>query len=117
MKEEERSRIMAVQMSNLRGLLGFRRMGRVANAEIRKLCGMTKGVDERIEDCVLQWLGHVERMENDKIAKTKRAYIGECAECFSVGRLQKRWIDTMKDCLRKRSLDVRQARRMVQDRC
>ena len=29
----------------------------------------------------------------------------------------KRGIDTMKECLRKRGLDVRQARRMFQDRC
>ena len=34
----------------------------------------------------------------------------------SVGRPQKRGIDTMKECLKKRGLDVRQARRMVQDR-
>ena len=34
----------------------------------------------------------------------------------SVGRPWKRWNDTVKECLRKRGLDVRQARRMVQDR-
>ena len=38
---------------------------------------------------------------------------GEGAGNRSVGRPWKRWIDTVKDCLRKRSLDVRQARRMV----
>ena len=32
-----------------------------------------------------------------------------------VGRV-KRWIDTVKECLKKRGLNVRQARRMVQDR-
>ena len=32
----------------------------------------------------------------------------------SVGRQWKRWIETMKDCLRKRGLDVKKARRMVQ---
>ena len=31
-------------------------------------------------------------------------------------RLRKRWTDTVKDCLRKRGLDGRQARRKVQDR-
>ena len=31
-----------------------------------------------------------------------------------VGRPKKRWIDTVKDCLRKRGLDVRQAGRMVE---
>ena len=57
---------------------------------------------------------HVERMENDKI--TKRVYVGVCAGSHSVGRLWKRWNDTMKDYLKKRGLDVRQARRMVHDR-
>ena len=31
----------------------------------------------------------------------------------SVSRLKKRWTDTVKECLRKRGMDVRQARRMV----
>ena len=37
-KEKERSRVRAVQMDNLRGLLGIRRMDRVPNAQIRELC-------------------------------------------------------------------------------
>ena len=50
----------------------------------------------------------LERMENDRFAK--RVYVVECA-----GRPRKRWIDAVKDCLRKRGLDVSRARRMVQD--
>ena len=50
-------------------------------------------------------------MKNDRIAK--RVYVGEYAGSRSVGRPWKRWIDTVKDCLRKRGLDVGQAR-MVQ---
>ena len=34
-KEKERPRIRVVQMDNLRGLLGIRRMDRVPNARIR----------------------------------------------------------------------------------
>ena len=37
-KEKERSRIRAVQMDNLRGLLGVRRIGRFPNARIKELC-------------------------------------------------------------------------------
>ena len=37
-------------MDNLRGLLGIKRMDRVLNARIRKLCGVTKGLDERIDE-------------------------------------------------------------------
>ena len=35
----------------------------------------------------------------DRIAK--RVYVGECAGDRSVGRPRKRWIDTVKECLRK----------------
>ena len=35
-------------------------------------------------------------------------YVEEYVGSHSVGRLQKRWIDNMKDCLRKRGLDVSQ---------
>ena len=83
-KERERSRIKAVQMDNLRGLLGIRRMDRVPNAQIRELCGVKKGLDERIDEGILQWSSHVVRMESDRIAK--RVYVEECAGSLSVGR-------------------------------
>ena len=38
-------------------------------------------------------------MENDRFAK--RVNVGECAGSLSVGRPWKRWIDTVKECLRK----------------
>ena len=113
-KEKERSRIRAVQASNLRGLLGIRRMGKVSNARIRDLLQVTKEVGQRIGEGVLRWFGHVERIENDRLAK--RVYVGEHAGSRSVGRPQKRWIDTVKDCLKKRVLDVGQARRIVNNR-
>ena len=53
-------------------------------------------------------------MENDRIAK--RAYAGECVGSRSVGRPRKRWIDTVKNCLKLPGLDVRQARRLVHGR-
>ena len=40
---KERSRIRAVQMETLRGLLVIRRMDRVSNAQIRELCQVKKG--------------------------------------------------------------------------
>ena len=53
-------------------------------------------------------------MENNRIAK--RVYVGNCTGSRSVGRPRKRWIDTVEECLKKRNLDVRQARRMVHDK-
>ena len=57
-------------MDNLRGLLGIRRMDRVPNAQIRKLCGVLRGVNEKFDEGVLQWFGHVERI-------AKRVYVRE----------------------------------------
>ena len=38
-----RFRIMAVQMDNLRGLLGIKRMDKIPNVQIRELHGVMKG--------------------------------------------------------------------------
>ena len=98
-------------MDNLRGLLSIRRMDRVPNARIRELCGVRKGLDEGM----LRWFAHLERMESRMIAK--RVYVGEYAGSRSAGRPRKRWLETVKECLMKRGLDVRrQATRIEQDR-
>ena len=58
-----------------------------------------EGLDERVNEGVLRWFSHLERMENDRIAK--RVFVGDCAGSCSVGRPRKRWIDTVKECLNK----------------
>ena len=80
-REKKRSRMKGVQMDNLRGLLSIRRMDRVPNERIRELCGVRKGLDERIDEDVLWWFGHVEGMERDRI--TKSVYVGVCWYSFS----------------------------------
>ena len=52
--------IKAVQMDNLRELLGIRRM----DSLIRELWGVKKGLDKRIGEGVFRWFGHVKRMES-----------------------------------------------------
>ena len=41
-------------LGNLRGLLVIRRMDKVLNLRIRELCGVKKGLDERIDEGVLK---------------------------------------------------------------
>ena len=93
-KEKERSRVRVVQIDNIRKLLGIRRMDRVPNESIRELCGVMEGLDEMIDEGVLRWFGHVERMERDRTAK--RLYVRVCAGSRLLGRLQKKWIYIMK---------------------
>ena len=61
---------------------------------------MKKGLNERIDEGILKWFSHVERMERDRI--TKRVYVEQYAGIHSVGKPWKRWIDTVKECLKKR---------------
>ena len=62
-EEQERSRIRGVQMDKIR------EMDRVPNTWIMELCGVMNGVDKRIDEGVLRWFGHVERVENDRTTK------------------------------------------------
>ena len=48
----ENSRIMGVQMDNFRGLLGIKGMNSTPNVQIKKLCGIIKGVNEKIDENV-----------------------------------------------------------------
>ena len=60
---------------------------------------------------VLRWFGHNKRMENDGI--TKSVYVAESVSSRLVAQPLNRWIDSANDSLRKRGLNVGQARRMM----
>ena len=47
----------------------------VPNAQIREIYGVTKGVDERVDESVLHWFGHIKRISYDSIVK--KIYVGE----------------------------------------
>ena len=82
----------------LRGWIKFR----------MELCGVTKGVDRRIERC-----SPVVRPCRENERNAKRLHVGGCTGSYSVGLSRKRWNDTVNDCLKKLDFDVRQARTMV----
>ena len=52
-KESERSRITALQMVNLRGLLGIWGMDRLPNTHIRELYRLVEGMDKKTDESVL----------------------------------------------------------------
>ena len=74
--EKERFRIRAVQMESLRGVLGIRRMDKTLNPWIRQLCRVTKGVDEKIDESVLRWFSHLERMSQAGQCRKRRKLCG-----------------------------------------
>ena len=59
-RKKEISKVKAVQIDNP---LGIRRMDKIPSARVRELCGVRNGLDEKIDEGILLWFGHVERME------------------------------------------------------
>ena len=45
------------------------RIAKVLSAWIKELCKVKKGLDERIDESVLRWYGHVERMESNSLCR------------------------------------------------
>merc|ERR1712090_13213 len=110
----ERRKVEAVEMSCLRSICGVRRMDRIANVEIRRRCGKTVGVGERMDQGVLRWFGHVERMEGERLVR--RVYDSDARGMRGRGRPRKCWIDGTKEVLSRKGLGIQEARVCVQDR-
>ena len=86
-EENERSRIKAVQMDKLRGLLCIRRTDKVPN-------GVTKVTDERLRKV---FSGGSAMLREWRMTRLLRGSMWDCVGSSSLGRPRKRWIDTMKD--------------------
>ena len=110
-----RSKVQAVQMDNLRSVLGVRRIDKIRNEFIRSTCGVQKGINERINESMLRWFGHVERMDDSRMVK--RMYKSECIGKRPPGRAKRRWIDSVEECLVEKNVSLVQARRLAHDRC
>src|SRR5678815_4314459 len=109
-----RSKVQCVEMDNLRGVLGVRRIDKMRNERIREMCGVKKWVNERINESMLRWYGHVKRMNDSRLVK--RMYSGECVGNRPAGRQKKKWIEAVKECLQERNVSFAEARRKVHDR-
>ena len=84
------------------------------NERIRELCGVEKGVLERISESILRWFGHMERMDESRLVK--RVYRGECVGYRGRGRPKNKWIGSVKFCLEERNLDLVRASGLVHNR-
>ena len=84
------------------------------NGVIRELCGIQKGVNERISESILRWFGHLERMDESRLVK--RVYRGECVGNKRRGRPRTKWIKSVELCLEKRNLGLDEARGLVHNR-
>ena len=78
MGSAERRKVNVLEMKCLRSLVGVSRMDRVRNEEVRRRAGIEREFASRADQRVLRWFGHVERMDEHRIAK--RVLMAELSE-------------------------------------
>ena len=69
MRSAERSKVNVLWMKCLRSLVGVSRMDGVRNEEVRRRAGIERGLGNRADQRVLRWFGHVERMDDYRMAR------------------------------------------------
>ena len=69
MKEEERKKLNVFEMRCLRSMCGVSRWDRIRNEVVRERTGVRKELADRVDENVLRWFGHVERMDDERLLK------------------------------------------------
>ena len=69
MRSAERRKVNVLEMKCLRSLVGVSRRDRVRNEEVRRRAGIERELASRADQKVLRWFGHVERMDDYRMAR------------------------------------------------
>ena len=70
MRSAGRRKVNVLDMKCLRSLVGVSRMDRVRNEEVRWRAGIERELASRADQRVSRWFGHVERMDEYRMAVT-----------------------------------------------
>ena len=106
-REVLRRKVNVLEMKCLRSLVGVSRMDRGMNKEVRGRAGIERELASRSDQRVLRWFGHVERMDEYRMAR--RLLMAEVSEERVRGRPRLAWIDGMKVALGNRRMTVEAA--------
>ena len=114
MRKEDERRLLTMEMSCLRRMLGVTRLDRIKNKEIRKRVNLPETVVEVIRRRRLPWFGHVSRMSGDRLpTRALHCYIPGKR---SRGRPCKKWINNIQENLNCLQLNMKEAMDIVRDR-
>ena len=69
MRSAEKRKVNVLEMKCLRGLDEVSRMDRVRNEEVLRRAGIERELASRADQRVLRWFGHVERMDEYRMAR------------------------------------------------
>ena len=91
-----------------RSLVGVSRLDRVRTEEVRRRAGIEIELASRADQRVLRWFGHVERMDEYRLAR--RVLMAEVSDGRVRGRPRLAWMDGVKVALGSRVMTVEAAR-------
>ena len=90
------------------------RMDRVRNEEVPWRAGIETELASRADQRVLRWLGHVERMNENRMAR--KVLIAEVSDGRVLRRPRLGWMDRVKVALGNRGMTVEAACQCAKDR-
>ena len=114
MRSAERMKANVLEMKCLRSLVGLPKMDRVRNEELRRRAGIERELVSRADLRVLRWFGHVERMDEYRMAR--RVLMAEVSGRRVRGRPWLGRMDSMKVAFGKRGMTVEAAQQCAKDR-
>ena len=103
-----------LEMKCLRSLVGVSRMDRVTNEEVHRRAEIERELASRADQRVLRWFGHVERMDEYRMAR--RVLMAEVSGGQVRGRPRLGWMDGVKVAIGNRGMTVEAARQCAKDR-
>ena len=89
-------------------------MDRIRNEEMRRRAGIKRELASRADQRVLRWFGHVERMDEYRMAR--RVLMAEVSGGRVRGRPRLRWMVGVKAALGNRGMTMEAARQCAKDR-
>ena len=89
-------------------------MDRVTNEEVHRRAGIEMELASRADQRVLRWFGHVERMDEYRMAR--KVLKAKVSGGRVRGRPRLRWMDGVKVALGNREITVEAARQCDKDR-
>jgi hypothetical protein len=98
-QKKHTSRVNAAEMRALRSMIGVKLSDRVRNEVIRKDYGVKEDVVTKIENNMLRWFGHVERMDERRL--TKEIYEADVGGNAGTGRPSRTFLGRIGGVLQK----------------
>ena len=114
LREAEMRKLDVFEMRCLRSMCGLTLWNRVRNEEVRRRAQVEGQLSCRVDQCVLRWFGHVEKMDKEHMVKKVMISYVEGNRCRGTPKLE--WMDGVRMALGERSMSLEQGRLNALDR-